>query len=84
MKNKQKLGSLRTNHQSYYHSSSCAVRFGISCYPKSLKFLFNTKLLRLGENEIKLRLPYPFRANETANLPGQVYVQYDALRLEIV
>ncbi|KAE9992750.1 hypothetical protein EG327_007826 [Venturia inaequalis] len=67
----------------YYHSSSCAVRSGISCYSTRHLFVFDSSLLRSGENEIRLRLPYPMRANETAKLPGQVYVQYDALRLEV-
>lgn len=67
----------------YFQSSSCAVRSGISCYNTAHKFRFAATLLKEGENEIVLRLPSKGKSVEKANLPGQFYVQYDALRLEI-
>jgi rhamnogalacturonan endolyase len=68
---------------SYWESSSCAIRSGIACYNTAHKFVFDTSILKMGENEILLRIPSKGRGVETANLPGQFYVQYDALRLEI-
>ncbi|KAF2405443.1 galactose mutarotase-like protein [Trichodelitschia bisporula] len=64
-------------------SSSCAIRSGISCYTIRHQIRFPAALLRPGRNELTLKLPAAAAANETADLPGQVYVQYDALRLEI-
>ncbi|KAF2435084.1 galactose mutarotase-like protein [Tothia fuscella] len=67
----------------YWESSSCAIRSGIICYNTAHKFVFDTALLKNGENEIVLRIPSKGKSVETANLPGQFYVQYDALRLEV-
>lgn len=68
---------------SYDHSSSCAVRSSVSCYNIAHKFEFDAKLLKKGENEIILSLPYNATNYESAVLPTSVYVQYDALRLEV-
>ncbi|KAH6677911.1 rhamnogalacturonan lyase [Plectosphaerella plurivora] len=67
----------------YYHSSSCAVRSSVSCYQVENKFVFDSALLREGENEIVLSLPYGATNYEPAILTNALYVQYDALRLEV-
>ncbi|KAF2713469.1 polysaccharide lyase family 4 protein [Pleomassaria siparia CBS 279.74] len=67
----------------YYHSSSCAVRSAVSCYNIAHKFEFDAKLLKEGENAFVLSLPYAGKDHETAVLPEGLYVQYDALRLEV-
>ncbi|KAH7152166.1 family 4 polysaccharide lyase [Dactylonectria estremocensis] len=67
----------------YYQSSSCAVRSAVICYNIAHKFVFDAGLLKKGENEIVLSLPYNATDYESALLPSSVYVQYDALRLEI-
>ncbi|KAI2626197.1 polysaccharide lyase family 4 protein [Xylaria nigripes] len=67
----------------YYQSSSCAVRSAVICYNVANKFVFNAALLKTGENRIVLSLPFNATDHETAILPGSVYVQYDALRLEV-
>ncbi|AEO64931.1 polysaccharide lyase family 4 protein [Thermothielavioides terrestris NRRL 8126] len=69
----------------YYQSSSCGVRSGVVCYQVSHKFTFPTAYLTAGEatNEIILSLPYNATDYESALLPRSVYVQYDALRLEV-
>jgi rhamnogalacturonan endolyase len=54
------------------------------CYNLANKFVFDPKLLREGENEIVLSLPYNATNYESALLPQSVYIQYDALRFEIV
>lgn len=55
----------------------------MSCYNIAHKFEFDAKFLKKGENEIVLSLPYNATNYESAVLPTTVYVQYDALRLEI-
>ncbi|KAI1822819.1 polysaccharide lyase family 4 protein [Xylaria intraflava] len=67
----------------YYQSSSCAVRSAIICYNVANKFVFDSTLLKKGENHIVLSLPFNATDYETAVLPGAIYVQYDALRLEV-
>ncbi|KAM0196928.1 hypothetical protein ACHAPI_005477 [Fusarium lateritium] len=67
----------------YHQSSSCAVRSSVSCYNIAHKFEFDAKFLKKGENEIILSLPFNATNYESAVLPTTVYVQYDALRLEI-
>jgi rhamnogalacturonan endolyase len=67
----------------YYHSSSCAVRSAVSCYNIAHKFVFDANYLKAGENAIVLSLPFNGTNYESALLPRTVYVQYDALRLEI-
>ncbi|KAI1776968.1 polysaccharide lyase family 4 protein [Hypoxylon cercidicola] len=67
----------------YYQSSSCAVRSAVICYNVVNKFVFDPAMLREGENQIILSLPFNATDYESAVLPGSVYVQYDALRLEI-
>ena len=69
---------------SYYHSSSCAVRSAVSCYNVANKFTFDPKYFVEGKNEIVLSLPPNATDYESAVLPRSVYVQYDALRLEVV
>ena len=65
-------------------SSSCAVRSATICYQLAHKFEFNPKLLTKGRNELVLSLPLGGTNYESALLPEAVYVQYDALRFEIV
>jgi rhamnogalacturonan endolyase len=67
----------------YHQSSSCAVRSAVICYQVGHKFEFDPKLLVAGKNTIVLSLPYNATDYESAVLPQSVYVQYDALRLEI-
>ncbi|GJC94195.1 rhamnogalacturonate lyase [Colletotrichum higginsianum] len=67
----------------YHQSSSCAVRSSVICYNIANKFVFDSKLLKAGENEIVLSLPYGAKNYESAVLTEAIYVQYDALRLEI-
>ncbi|KAH8827330.1 galactose mutarotase-like domain-containing protein [Flagelloscypha sp. PMI_526] len=67
----------------WFQSSSCAVRSAVVCYNIANKFTFPTSWLKEGENELVLSIPYNATDVETAVLPGSIYVQYDALRLEI-
>ncbi|KAF2016946.1 polysaccharide lyase family 4 protein [Aaosphaeria arxii CBS 175.79] len=67
----------------YWQSSSCAVRSAVICYTLAHKFEFNSTLLKAGENTFVLSLPYKGTNYESALLPESVYVQYDALRLEV-
>lgn len=53
------------------------------CYGLAHKFEFNASLLTNGTNEITLSLPAGAKDYESALLPQWLYVQYDALRLEI-
>ncbi|EPS45826.1 hypothetical protein H072_222 [Dactylellina haptotyla CBS 200.50] len=64
-------------------SSSCAVRSAVRCYNTAHKFVFGTELLSIGKNVLTLSLPYNATDIETAILPTTVYLQYDALRLEV-
>lgn len=69
---------------SYNQSSSCATRSAITCYTLSHKFLFPTSYLSSNAtNEVVLSLPYNATDYESAVLPRSIYVQYDALRLEV-
>ena len=67
----------------YYQSSSCAVRSAVVCYNIAHKFVFDAKLLKEGENAFVLSLPYGGANYESALLPEALYVQYDAMRLEV-
>ncbi|CAK4022995.1 polysaccharide lyase family 4 [Lecanosticta acicola] len=67
----------------YYQSSSCAVRSAVSCYNLAHKFVFDASLLTVGKNALVLRLPFNGTDYESAILSPSVYVQYDALRLEV-
>lgn len=67
----------------YYHSSSCAVRSAVSCYNIAHKFVFDAKHLKTGENSFVLSLPFAGKNYEPAVLPEMLYVQYDAMRLEV-
>ncbi|CAO2651071.1 Nn.00g093680.m01.CDS01 [Neocucurbitaria sp. VM-36] len=67
----------------YHHSSSCAVRSAVICYNIAHKFSFDARMLKEGENTFVLSLPYNGTNYESAVLPESVYVQYDALRLEV-
>ncbi|KAI3343939.1 rhamnogalacturonate lyase [Ustulina deusta] len=66
-----------------YRSGSCGVRSGVVCQNFGHKFEFPTTLLRAGANEFVLSLPFNATDTETSVLPGVIYVQYDALRLEL-
>ncbi|CAG8983680.1 hypothetical protein HYALB_00004112 [Hymenoscyphus albidus] len=68
----------------YYHSSSCAVRSAVICYNIAHKFSFDPSFLVQGTNEMVLSLPANATDYESAVLSQSVYVQYDALRLEVV
>ncbi|RDW81819.1 rhamnogalacturonate lyase [Coleophoma cylindrospora] len=67
----------------YYQSSSCAVRSAVICYNIAHKFTFDPNIFITGKNEIILSLPANATDYESAVLPQTIYVQYDALRLEI-
>lgn len=67
----------------YYQSSSCIVRSAVSCYQLAKKLVFPVGWLRVGRNKLVLSLPFNATDTETAVLPASVYVQYDALRLEL-
>ncbi|KAL4955193.1 galactose mutarotase-like domain-containing protein [Aspergillus filifer] len=67
----------------FNQSSSCIVRSAVSCYQVSAKMEFPAEWLKEGENVLTLHLPYNGTDTETAILPATVYVQYDALRLEL-
>ncbi|KAH7079551.1 polysaccharide lyase-like protein family 4 [Paraphoma chrysanthemicola] len=64
-------------------SSSCAVRSAQTCYTTGHKFEFPVSNLKAGSNEFVLNLPARATAPESAVLPESVYLQYDALRLEV-
>ncbi|KAB5595921.1 Rhamnogalacturonate lyase [Ceratobasidium theobromae] len=70
-------------HIPWYQSSSCGVRSGISCYNLGEKLKFPATWLKNGHNSIVLSLPFNATDIETAVLPASIYVQYDALRLEV-
>jgi len=59
------------------------VRSAVICYNLAHKFVFDVKLLKVGENKFVLSLPYNAMDYESAVLSQSVYVQYDALRLEV-
>jgi rhamnogalacturonan endolyase len=65
------------------HSSSCAVRSAATCYTTGHKFTFPASQLKAGSNDFVLSLPARATAPEDAVLPESVYLQYDALRLEV-
>ncbi|KAF8606877.1 galactose mutarotase-like protein [Ceratobasidium sp. AG-I] len=58
----------------WYQSGNCAVRSGVSCYNLAKKLPFSGSWLKQGWNKLVLSLPYN---------KGAVYVQYDAIRLEL-
>lgn len=60
------------------------MRSAVICYNLAHKFVFDAKLLQAGGNEFVLSLPYNATDYESAVLPQSVYVQYDALRLEVI
>ncbi|KAL2679216.1 hypothetical protein Neosp_009983 [[Neocosmospora] mangrovei] len=67
----------------YWRSGSCAVRSAVACQNVEHKFVFPSSNLRAGKNEFVLSLPFNASSVETAVLPDSLYVQYDALRLEL-
>lgn len=67
----------------FNQSSSCIVRSAVSCYQVSSRMKFPASWLQKGNNVLRLHLPHNATDTETAILPATVYVQYDALRLEI-
>jgi rhamnogalacturonan endolyase len=64
-------------------SSSCAVRSAATCYTLGHEYVFDANLLKVGLNEFVLSLPANATAPESAVLPESVYIQYDAMRLEV-
>lgn len=67
----------------FNQSSSCIVRSAVSCYQVRSRMEFPADWLRVGDNVLRLHLPYNATDTETAILPASVYVQYDAIRLEL-
>lgn len=67
----------------YHQSSSCGVRSAVICYNIAHQFEFDSSNLKAGENRLVLSLPYNATNYESALLPESVYVQYDAMRLEV-
>ncbi|KAK1147163.1 hypothetical protein N8T08_001902 [Aspergillus melleus] len=67
----------------YFRSGSCGVRSAVACQNIEHKFVFPTAKLKQGKNEFVLSLPFNASSVETAVLPEALYVQYDALRLEL-
>lgn len=67
----------------YWRSGSCGVRSAITCQNIENKFTFPSSSLKEGQNELTLSLPFNASSVETALLPDALYVQYDALRLEL-
>lgn len=53
------------------------------CYQLAHKFAFEASMLKEGGNTFVLSLPYNGTNYESALLPESVYVQYDAMRLEV-
>ncbi|KAF2766955.1 rhamnogalacturonate lyase [Teratosphaeria nubilosa] len=67
----------------YYQSSSCAVRSAVTCYNLVHHFVFDASFLLPGGNKIILSLPFNATDYESAVLSNAIYVQYDALRLQV-
>ena len=67
----------------YWRSGSCGVRSAVVCQNVEHKFEFPSSELVEGKNEFVLSLPFNASSSETAVLPDALYVQYDALRLEL-
>ncbi|KAF6843841.1 rhamnogalacturonate lyase C [Colletotrichum musicola] len=67
----------------YWRSGSCGVRSAVACQNIENKFEFPASVLKEGRNELTLSLPFNASSIETALLPDALYVQYDALRLEL-
>ncbi|QQK48462.1 Glycoside hydrolase-type carbohydrate-binding [Penicillium digitatum] len=67
----------------FNQSSSCIVRSAVSCYQVGSRMEFPVDWLHVGDNVLRLHLPFNATDTETAILPVTVYVQYDAIRLEL-
>lgn len=68
----------------YNQSSSCAVRSAVICYQLANRFNFPSSYLKANAtNKIVLSLPFNATDYESALLARSIYVQYDALRLEV-
>ncbi|KAJ5131569.1 uncharacterized protein N7515_007608 [Penicillium bovifimosum] len=67
----------------FNQSSSCIVRSAVSCYQVRTRLGFPANWLHAGDNTLRLHLPFNATDTETAILPATVYVQYDAIRLEL-
>ncbi|KAL4789073.1 galactose mutarotase-like domain-containing protein [Aspergillus venezuelensis] len=67
----------------YWRSGSCGVRSAIACQNIEHHFEFPVEYLAQGRNEFVLSLPFNATSPESALLPDSLYVQYDALKLEI-
>jgi rhamnogalacturonan endolyase len=62
------------------------VRSGITCYNTAHKFTFDAELIKPAGSDNVLTLSLPPGASGSsgkAKLPSQLYIQYDALRLEV-
>lgn len=71
-------------HGRYYRSGSCIVRSAVQCYQNTHQWTFPTSYLKPDQlNQMVLSLPFNATETESAVLEGSVYVQYDALRLEV-
>jgi rhamnogalacturonan endolyase len=68
---------------SWNQSSSCATRSAVVCYALAHKYVFDSGLLKEGQNKMILSLPFNATDYESAVLPRSTYVQYDSLRLEV-
>ncbi|CAP97275.1 Pc21g23780 [Penicillium rubens Wisconsin 54-1255] len=67
----------------FNQSSSCIVRSAVSCYQVGSRMEFPAAWLHVGDNVLRLHLPFNATDTETAIIPATVYVQYDAIRLEL-
>jgi len=67
----------------WYRSSSCAVRSAVSCYQVAAKIAFAAAWMTPGWNSVVLALPANATDTQTALLTDAIYVQYDAVRLEV-
>ncbi|KAG0146650.1 hypothetical protein CROQUDRAFT_62650 [Cronartium quercuum f. sp. fusiforme G11] len=69
----------------WYTSGSCIIRSSIQCYQNRNKWTFPASYLKAGAlNKIVLMMPYGGKHHSCkAQRPSNIYVQYDALRLEV-
>ncbi|KAJ6183597.1 hypothetical protein N7519_004898 [Penicillium mononematosum] len=65
------------------YNNLCIVRSAVSCYQVGSRMEFPADWLHVGDNVLRLHLPFNATDTETAILPATVYVQYDAIRLEL-
>jgi len=66
-------------------SASCVVRSGVTCYNVAHKFVFDAGLLKMDDNTLEISLPKNASGgNGNAKMAKGLYVQWDALRLEVI